>query len=70
MLTSLREQQRFMLLVTPAMNWVRMLRNKSILIACHVPTADNLADIFTKILGPEIFQRVRDRIMHRRILLV
>ena len=50
--------------------WVRMLRNKSILIACHVPTADNLADIFTKILGPEIFQRVRDRIMHRRILLV
>jgi hypothetical protein len=35
-----------------------------------VSSADNLADIFTKILDPEIFQRIRDRIMHRRILLV
>jgi hypothetical protein len=50
--------------------WVRVLRNKSILQAFYVPSADNLTHIFTKILGPKIFQRIRGRIMHRRILLV
>ena len=50
--------------------WVRVLRNKSILQAFYVPSADNLTHIFTKILGPKIFQRIRGRIMHRRIRLV
>ena len=45
--------------------WVRTLRDRSIIIPKHVPTADNLADLFTKILCPSIFIRLRDRIMRR-----
>ena len=30
--------------------WVKVLRDKSILVPVHVPTKRNLADIFTKIL--------------------
>ena len=43
--------------------WVRVLRDKSIVIPQHVPTKDNLADLFTKILGTEEFIRLRDLMM-------
>ena len=42
--------------------WVRTLRNKDIVRATHVDSADNLADIFTTILGKQTFKRLRDRI--------
>ena len=45
--------------------WVRTLRNKDIVRATHVDTADNLADIFTKILEKQIFKRLRDRIFKK-----
>jgi hypothetical protein len=44
--------------------WVRTLRDKSIVIPEHVPTADNLADLFTKILPAKTFIKLRDQIMH------
>jgi hypothetical protein len=43
--------------------WVRTLRDKSVCLPAHVPTADNLADIFTKILDKETFERLRDSFM-------
>jgi hypothetical protein len=43
--------------------WVKMLREKSILVPKHVNTKDNLADIFTKILGKQDFQRLCSRLM-------
>ena len=43
--------------------WVRVLRDKSILIPTHVDSKDNLADLFTKILDRGTFERLRDRIM-------
>ena len=46
--------------------WVRTLRNKNIVQTEHVPSKDNLADIFTKILDADTFESLRDRIMHKR----
>ena len=46
------------------LEWVQILRDKDICIPVHVPTADNLADIFTKILPVDVFQRLRDRLMY------
>ncbi len=43
--------------------WVRVLRDKGILIPKHVPTKDNLADIFTKLLPRGEFTRLRDQIL-------
>jgi hypothetical protein len=43
--------------------WVKTLRDKSIVIPVHVPSVDNLADLFTKILGVDDFQRLRDQMM-------
>jgi hypothetical protein len=43
--------------------WVRTLRDKSIVIPEHVPTTDNLADLFTKILPAATFVRLRNLIM-------
>ena len=43
--------------------WVKMLREKSILVPKHVNTKDNLADIFTKVLGKQDFQRLCSRLM-------
>ena len=43
--------------------WVRVLRDKSIIIPKHVPSLDNLADLFTKILGCDDFIRLRDQMM-------
>ena len=44
--------------------WVKMLRDKGICQPVHVPTKDNLADIFTKILPVADFTRLRDQVMH------
>ena len=46
--------------------WVRMLRDKSILKPVHVNTALNKADMFTKILPVSTFLRLRDMIMVKR----
>ena len=46
--------------------WVRTLRNKSIVETVHVPSVDNLADLFTKILPQPDFERMRNRIMMKR----
>ena len=44
--------------------WVKTLRDKSIMTPVHVDSKDNLADLFTKILNSETFTRIRDTIMH------
>jgi len=43
--------------------WVQTLRDKSILRPVHVDTKDNVADLFTKILGKQDFIRLRDMVM-------
>ena len=43
--------------------WVKVLRDKSILVPVHVPTKLNLADMFTKILTVPEFIRLRNMIM-------
>ena len=43
--------------------WVRILRDRSILTPCHVATDENPADMYTKILTKDVFVRHRDRIM-------
>jgi hypothetical protein len=44
--------------------WVKMLRDKEICTPVRVDSRDNLADIFTKILTVEVFERLRDQLMH------
>ena len=46
--------------------WVQTLRNKSILTTKYVRSEDNLADLFTKILTADIFERLRNRMMFKR----
>ena len=46
--------------------WVKMLRNKSLVKPLHVPSEDNLADIFTKILSKPTFTSLRDRLLHKK----
>ena len=48
--------------------WVKMLRNKSLIKPMHVPSEDNLADIFTKILDKPTFINLRDRLLHKKKL--
>jgi len=43
--------------------WVKILRDRDICIPVHVDTRDNLADIFTKILPVQVFERFRNRLM-------
>ena len=45
------------------MDWVHILRDKDIIHTVHVPSEDNLADIFTKILPTNTFKRLRDVMM-------
>jgi hypothetical protein len=45
--------------------WVRALRNHSILTPVHVPSPENQADFFTKILPVNTFQGFRDRMMSK-----
>ena len=42
--------------------WVKILRDREICTPVHVDSADNLADIFTKILSTEVFERLRDQL--------
>ena len=44
--------------------WVKTLRNKNVCNTMHIPTKDNLADIFTKILPSGDFIRLRDQLLH------
>jgi hypothetical protein len=44
--------------------WVKVLRDKSIMTPAHINTKDNLADLFTKILDKETFIKLRDTIMY------
>ena len=44
--------------------WVKILRDKSVCTPVHVPTKDNLADLFTKILPAGDFIRLRDQLLH------
>ena len=44
-------------------HWVRILRDKGIMKPAHVPIGENLADLFTKILPPVTFLRLRDLLM-------
>ena len=43
--------------------WVKVVRDKNIMTPKYVPTDDNLADLFTKILGLAVFKKHRDSIM-------
>ena len=43
--------------------WVQALRDRTICDLVKVGTDDNLSDIFTKILGPNKFESLRDRIV-------
>ena len=36
-------------------HWVRVIRDKNIIIPRHINTKDNLADIFTKVLDKDTF---------------
>jgi hypothetical protein len=45
--------------------WVKLLRDRNICTPVHVDTKDNLADFFTKILLPQDFERLRERIMYK-----
>jgi hypothetical protein len=44
-------------------HWLRMLRDKNIVIPRHVNTFDNLADLFTKILDKNTFLRLVHQLM-------
>ena len=46
--------------------WVKVLRDREILIPVHVDTKENLADIFTKILDIQTFVYMRSRLMVER----
>ena len=43
--------------------WVRMLRDRSVMIPKHCDTKRNVADLFTKILPKQDFQILRDMVM-------
>lgn len=45
--------------------WVRTLRDSAIITPKHVTSADNLADLFTKILPASTFVRLRNRMMRQ-----
>ena len=44
--------------------WVKLLRDKNICKPTYVPSSDNLADIFTKILPTDVFLRLRSYLMY------
>ena len=44
--------------------WVHALRDRDIIHPVHVPSKENPADFFTKILTPQTFEYLRDRFMH------
>jgi hypothetical protein len=44
-------------------DWVKLLRDKSILVPHYVNTNENIADLFTKVLGLKTFNYLRAKIM-------
>ena len=46
--------------------WVKTLRDKEIVKLVHVPTNDNVSDMFTKILSKDKFIGFRDTLMCRK----
>ena len=48
--------------------WVQTLRNRGMMTPQHVDSAENLADILTKILGPQVFQVLRAMCMARKLI--
>ena len=44
--------------------WVELLRDRSVCTLKHIPTEDDLADLFTKILPVGTFTRLRDQLLH------
>ena len=44
-------------------SWVQTLRDREVMTPVHVPTKENLADIFTKILDKNTFEHLRDQLM-------
>ena len=44
-------------------HWVKVLRDKNILIPQHIDAKDNLADFFPKILSKETFQKLFHQLM-------
>jgi hypothetical protein len=42
--------------------WVRALRDSNVMVTVHVPSKQNLADFFTKVLDKGTFQCLRDQI--------
>ena len=47
-------------------DWVKMLRDKALITPVHVDTNDNPADLYTKILLPNVFEKHRDKILKPR----
>ena len=45
--------------------WMKTLRNKNVIRTKHVKSENNLADIFTKILDQDTFERLRNRMMYK-----
>ena len=43
--------------------WCRMIRDKGIVVAKHVNSSENVADILTKVLEPRVFIGLRDQLM-------
>ena len=43
-------------------HWVRCLRDRGICTPAHVDTKENLADLFTNILEPAMFEGLRDQV--------
>ena len=44
-------------------HWVKVLRDKSVLVPRHVNTNDNLADLFTKVLSKDTFDKLFFQLM-------
>ena len=43
--------------------WIQTLRNRDLFIATHIPSEENLADLFTKILPKAVFVYLRDKVL-------
>ena len=48
------------------LNWVKQLRDRGVVMPCSVASADNLADIFTKILAKPTFLNLLAALLSRR----
>ena len=44
--------------------WVKVVRDKNIMTPKYVPTDDNLADLFTKILSRQVFEKHRNTVLN------